>query len=246
MRRFDAEVSRWDTPAVFPTLPVGEVQIWTAPLELSQATLDALFQTLSTSERARAERFHFVRDRRFFIAAHGILRDVIGRYLRLPPAELDFGFGPHGKPYLATPSAGKVLHFNLSHSHELALIALAADREVGVDVEWIQCRLDGSEIAERFFSPGEGAALRALPPSEQPNAFFYYWTCKEAFLKACGKGLSAPLNSFDVPLNSTETVLKSEGSTWSLRAIPSEDGYAAAVAAEGTGWTTALWRWGWG
>jgi len=228
---------------VSPTLLAGEVQIWAAPLELNQATLDAFFRTLSASERARAERFHFTRDRQFYIAAHGILRDVIGRYLRLPPAELDFRIGPHGKPQLAARSDGKFLHFNLSHSHELALIALAADREVGVDIERIQYQLGASEIAERFFSPGEGTALRTLPPSEQPSAFFYYWTCKEAFLKACGKGLSAPLNSFDVPLNSSETVLESEGSTWSLRTIPSEEGYAAAVAAQGIGWTTTLWQW---
>lgn len=243
MCRFEAEISAWTRPPVFPTLAPGEVQIWAAQLTLNQATLDALFRTLSPAERERAERFHFPRDRQFYIAAHGILRDVIGHYLRLPPGEVDFRIGPHGKPYLTAPSDGKFLHFNLSHSHELALIAVAADREVGVDVERIQYQLGGSEIAERFFSPGEGAALRALPPSEQPTAFFYYWTCKEAFLKACGKGLSAPLNSFDVALHSTETVLESDGSTWSLRALPSEDGYAAAVAAQGTGWTTTLWQW---
>lgn len=95
MPRFKTEVSAWDTPPVSPTLLAGEVQIWAAPLELNQATLDAFFRTLSASERARAERFHFTRDRQFYIAAHGILRDVIGRYLRLPPAELDFRIGPH-------------------------------------------------------------------------------------------------------------------------------------------------------
>jgi 4'-phosphopantetheinyl transferase len=228
----------------------GEVHVWRASLDLDPYDLDNLRSTLSPDERPRADRFVLPQHRARFAAARGILRDILSRYLNCVPAAIDFHYGPSGKPALAPGSGRGEIRFNLSHSHGLALYSVAHSRGLGIDVESISSRVAEERIAERFFSPAEVAALRALPASARTAAFFRCWTCKEAYIKAKGGGLSIPLDSFDVSVTPGEPAAllgvrddPLEAARWSLEELAPGGGYAAALAVEGTGWALRLWEW---
>jgi 4'-phosphopantetheinyl transferase len=219
------------------------VDIWTADLDLSLHEMRSLQNTLSPDERERAAKFHFARDRQRFIAARGILRDILARYLGRSPSALLFSYGPFGKPALADDCASD-LRFNLSHSGSVALYAIAR-REIGVDVERIDSSFIEDGIEERFFSRNEVAKLRSLHASERLRGFFNCWTRKEAYVKARGDGLQISLQSFDVSLAPNESAaFLSEGeSGWSLQALSLGLDHSAAVAAEGNDWGVRLRRW---
>jgi 4'-phosphopantetheinyl transferase len=123
------------------------------------------------------------------------------------------------------------LRFNSSHSGKLALFAVARDREVGIDVEWIRPEIAKESVPERFFCPNEVSELRALPARLQAAAFFQCWTRKEAYVKARGEGFRMSLNSFEV--SSDSVVTDDKNSNWSLQSFVPADGYVAALAAEG-------------
>ena len=203
---------------------------------------------LTVDERQRAERYIFERDRTHFVVARGLLRVLLGRYLRQEPQYLRFTYGPHGKPALATDTGGGALGFNVSHSHGLALYAVTRGREVGVDVERIRPEVAQEKIAERFFSPREVTVLRALPTPLQAAAFFACWTRKEAYIKAKGEGLALPLDQFDVSLAPGEPAALShtawdpqEAACWALQDLAPAPGYRAAVAGAGHDWHLTCW-----
>ena len=127
----------WARSAREMSASAGEVHLWKASLDQPESVLDALAASLSADERRRAERFHFVRDRRRFIAARGVLRDILGRYLRVPAGSVNLVTMEHGKPELADRT-GNGLQFNLSHSHDLAVYAITCRRKVGVDIERVR------------------------------------------------------------------------------------------------------------
>ena len=149
-----------------------EVHVWRAPLEMPASDREHLQQVLVDEELERARRFHFEKDRRHWIVAHAILRSLLGQYLGSDPRSLRFTSNSYGKPLVAPPLAGKRLHFNLSHSGDLALYAFAYESEVGVDVEQMRAGIDYKELASRYFSVRECAALDALPAALQEEAFF--------------------------------------------------------------------------
>lgn len=226
-----------------------EVHVWRAALDIPTQHVHALHQTLAADEIARADRFHFQRDRERFIIARGVLRAILGCYLRREPSQLRFCYNSHGKPVLAKESGGDAFRFNVSHSHRLALYAVTRGREVGVDLERIRPVPDADQIAERFFSPREVAVFRALPPRMQTPAFFSCWTRKEAYIKAKGEGLSIPLDQFDVSLAPGEPAAllhtqwdDQEASHWSLKALTPAPGYVAALAVEGHDWRLTYWQ----
>jgi len=227
-----------------------EVHIWQAALDRTPSQNQTFRRTLATDEKARAQRFHFERDREHFIVARGVLRAILGRYVNRAPESLSFRYGSHGKPALAEDAGGEAIRFNVSHSGGLALYAVARDREVGVDIERIRFDLAVVEIAERFFSRPEVAMLRTLPTEAQHLAFFRCWTRKEAYIKARSEGLSLSLDQFDVSLapGETDVVLRTQGepseaSRWSLQDLTLAPGYAGAVAAEGRDWRLSCWQW---
>jgi 4'-phosphopantetheinyl transferase len=232
------------------TLSNAEVHVWRAVLDPPALWIERLQRTLSADEVQRAARFHFARDRRRFIVARGALRDILGRYLGVPPSALEFRYSVYGKPDLAGVADGQRLCFNLSHSYEMALFAITCDRDVGVDIEHLDRAIACEEVAERFFSARERATLRALPADVQHRAFFNCWTRKEAYIKAHGEGLSLPLDQFDVSLAPGEPValLATHGDPqetlrWSLQALTPGPGYVAALAVEGQGWQLSCWQW---
>jgi 4'-phosphopantetheinyl transferase len=238
----------WRLPPPELRLSSAEVHVWRAPLDPAESCVERLQHTLSADELQRAARFHFPRDRRRFIVARGVLRDILGRYLGVPPSVLRFHYSAHGKPTLADLEDG--LRFNISHSHEMGLFAVTRGREVGVDLEYLRMDIACEEIAEHFFSARERASLRALPVEVKHQAFFNCWTRKEAYIKAHGEGLSLPLDQFDVSLAPAEPAAllatrsdPQEASRWSLQAFTPRSGYAAAVAVEGRGWHLICWQW---
>jgi len=217
--------------------------VWCAAVDGESSRLESLRQLLSPDEREKVARFCFQKTREEFIVARGLLRIILGRCLDANPAELCFRLGPHGKPSLTAGSGHDALRFNVSHSGGLILYAVSRQREVGVDLERICSELVVEDLAARFFSPRENAALLALPKNRRREGFFACWTRKEAFLKAKGDGLSQPLDGFDVSLAPGEpaALLGSRGPArdverWSIREVPSIPGYAGAVAGEGVDW----------
>ena len=232
-------------------LSSDDVHIWRARLDQNEARVDRLQQVLSTDEQARARRFHFDQDRKHFIVARGVLRLLLSRYLDTEPSQLAFRYSSHGKPSAIAMPGQKTLSFNVSHSHGLALYAITRERRIGIDIERIRTDFAYEPVAEQFFSPREKAMLDALEAERvKRKAFFDCWTRKEAYIKAKGKGLSLPLDRFDVSLAPGEPamILESRGdpleaTRWSLHELFPGPGYAAALAVEGHGCRLACWEW---
>ena len=228
------ESSTWTEPPKSPSLEMGAVHVWRSSLDQPHDKLDRFRRMLEPDELNRASRFHFEKHRQHFIVARGFLRAVIGRYLEMQPEALRFSYGAYGKPGLASEH---VLRFNLSHSHEVALLAVALDAELGVDVEHIRADFASEEIARRFFSRAEVEVFNALRKEERVAAFFRCWTRKEAYIKAIGKGLSQALDAFDVTLapDVQPALLRAEDddvSRWWLSNVDVGEGYAGALAVE--------------
>ncbi|WP_024303047.1 4'-phosphopantetheinyl transferase superfamily protein [Pseudogulbenkiania sp. MAI-1] len=236
---------------MFPP-PPHEVHVWCADLDVPPGTSAHLYATLSVEERKRSARFRFPRDQRRFVAAHGVLRELLGRYLQVPPDRIGYVYNACGKPDLG-PEWGGRLTFNLSHSAGLALIAIAAGANIGVDVEYLRAQSDYADIAQLFFSAAEVDQLSGLPDPLYADAFLACWTKKEACLKACGDGLTQPLDGFSVPLTTdpaqppAELYIASDDSAparpWSLYTLLPAPGYIGALAIEGSGWRLRQWRW---
>ena len=204
-------------------------------------TADVSSRVLSPDEIERARRYQFDRDRRRFTLARASLRLLLSKYLRTKPEQIVFNYGKHGKPFLVDPSSA--IQFNVSHSEEMALIAVAHGREVGVDIEFLRSLTDQEQLLTTNFSSREVAAFRSLPSRQQQAAFFAGWTRKEAYLKARGDGLSIPLDSFTVSLGPDEPAALLEVQTdpqetarWSMKNLSVAAGYAAALVVEGEGW----------
>ncbi len=240
----------WSSPPKKLILGHDEVHVWRVALNIKESRIQSLRRTLTADERARAERFHFQKDRDQFTVARGALRVILGRYLDVEPSRLRFSYSPYGKPSLSRESGAGDLSFNLSHAGEMALYAVTRGREIGIDVERIRTDFASEQIAERFFSPREVAVLRALSGKMQPQAFFNCWTRKEAYIKARGEGLSLPLDQFDVSLvpGQMAALLSTSGDPqeafrWSLREVAPAAGYVAAFAVEGDDWQLKCWQW---
>jgi 4'-phosphopantetheinyl transferase len=155
-------------------------------------------------------------------------------------------YAAFGKPDLS-PEFGCRLRFNLSHSADLALIAIAADSNVGVDLEYVRAQPEYTEIARRLLSAAEADQLTALPSHLLAAAFIGCWTKKEAYLKARGDGLAGPLNGFSVPLSTdpahSPVGLYVASKRWSFYTLQPAAGYVGALAIEGSGWRLSQRQW---
>jgi len=238
----------WLAPPARPALARGEVHVWRARLLQPAAVVRALWQTLAPDECRRAERFRFEHDRERFVVGRGRLRAILGCYLDINPGRISFCYNPYGKPALSGELGDANIHFNLSHAGDLALYAFAPSSAVGVDIEQQRAEVADLAIAERFFSPREFAALRALPDAARSQAFFNCWTRKEAYIKARGEGLSLPLEQFSVSLTpgAPAELLdvaadQRERTRWSLRALAPGPGYVAALAVDGHDHVAYCW-----
>jgi 4'-phosphopantetheinyl transferase len=226
------------------------IHVWRIALNPPAPLLTRLERWLSPDERERAQRFRFDHHREQFITAHACLRDILGRYLSMTPEVLRFDVSAYGKPGLTNEFGGGKLTFNLSHSYELGLVAVADRRAIGVDIEYIRADLADEQVARRFFSNLEVEALLSLPKELRKEAFFTCWTRKEAFIKALGEGLSAPLDQFDVSLlpGGPAELLETrpdpaQALQWKLYALAPGSGYTGALAVEGQPGPINCWQW---
>lgn len=219
------------------SLAADTVHVVRISLEADAERTASLRALLSADELKRADRYKVEHARRHFIVCRATLRTLLGSCLTRSPMSIQFTYGPQGKPSLQAHSgSAPPLEFSVSHSANQALIAVSLHRPLGVDLEQIDESVQILKLASRFFSPKESAELNQLPPHDQLAGFFRGWTCKEAYLKATGRGLSFPLNKFSVRLNPREPARlcevvdePAELSRWQMLSLDAIPGFAAAV-----------------
>ena len=236
----------WPVPRVRPTLKVDEVHVWAACLEQPASTVHALESVLSIQELNRADRFHSDRDRRRYVVSHGILRRVLASYRQTDPRALRFTIGKNGKPALADETGPTALRFNLSHTEDMALIAVTLGREIGVDVERVRPISELESIVESYFTPGERDTLRTMENADRRDAFYRCWTRKESYAKAIGGELAVALGGFDTMLSQPADLpagSAARASGWNLHELLPADGYVGAVAIDGAVSRLMSWRW---
>lgn len=218
-----------------PPLPADAVHVWR--VDLARRADDGAGSVLCAAERERAARFARDGDRARFVATRSALRGLLAAYLDVAAQAIELGTGAHGKPGVAAPPGA--IRFNLSHSGDCALIAIARGREVGVDVERIRPLGELDTLIARYASPAERAVLAACPEDDRLRAFFDLWTLKEAYLKGCGDGLLRDLAGIEVALGSAPMRLAAvhdrpeDRARWRLEPLDAGEGYAAALAVEG-------------
>jgi 4'-phosphopantetheinyl transferase len=237
----------WCAPPLELALPVRTVHVWRIDLDLETLRLGRLEQDLSADERLRAARFRFTLDRERFVAARGLLREILALYLNVTARQLSFGYGPNGKPFLAEHDA---LRFNVAHSLNVALVAVAYEREVGVDIEHARYDIAVEEVAETVFSTQEKHTLSRLEGEAKRTTFLQFWTRKEAYIKADGRGMSLLLEHIDVSVPTNRVAVLDENmgewrlcADWTLQTLATGPDHAAALAAEGQDWRLACWQW---
>jgi 4'-phosphopantetheinyl transferase len=244
------QILPWTPPPSDLVLARDQVDIWLLDEnKLTSAETEHLASYLSAEERPRADRFRHPAAKAEFIRTRGWLRHVLARYLQAIPERLQFAYGPHGKPRLANHEEGQGICFNVSHSHGIALLAVARDRLIGVDVEKVRINKDLDGLARRYFSANEVTSWEQLSPEQRSHAFFLAWTRKEAFIKALGSGMSFPLDAFDVSLTPGEPARllavrssDKQPSDWTMLDVQVGEEFAGAAAVMGTPKQIRRWQ----
>lgn len=207
------------------TLASQQIDIWEYPLSQLWPAAESL---LNEDELQRANRYYFERHRRRFTIARAMLRLILARYLDMQPEALKFETNAYGKPFL--PHSTQI-QFNLSHSQNLALLAIGQQYPMGIDIEFFSGR-PFRGISEHMFSDQEVDSYNKVTRSMRSLVFFHVWAQKEAFIKASGMGLSYPTKTFDVPVRApTDTTVedKRHAMTWHLRSFMPKIACSAAV-----------------
>lgn len=244
----------------------GEVHLWlTSPGSLEPGGAEGMLELLGPEERERHARFHFERHRREYLAAHALLRLTLSRYASVSPRAWTFSVGPRGRPEVSGPGGAPPLRFNLSHTEGLVACAVTSGTDVGVDVEHVARRRDVLALARQVCAPDELHDLQARSDPERAGRFFDYWTLKEAYAKACGDGLSLPLQSVAYRLEGEGRVgvvfhppVEDDPADWWFTSLHPTPTHCAALAVRsGAGaptrmrmrffrWPPPLARWAWG
>ena len=230
-----------------PKLAENSIHVWrVSTADFTPNNLQTLAGLLAPDENIRARKFHFERDQRRFVVCRGCLRLLAAAYTAEDAAGIRFQYGRQGKPELAANGSHE-LQFNVSHSGDVALLAFSMGRRLGVDVEFMRVEMDFASLAEISFSNAERAAVLARSGQRRADLFFEYWSCKEACIKADGRGLSVPVTQFSVvPSQNAEwrdiVDLGSSGlqPQMRIRLLNAGAGYAAAVAAVDAGWDAVM------
>ena len=231
-------------------LTSGEMHVWLASLDQPASRLRNLEQALSSEEWRRSERFRLERDRNRFLVRRGVLRGILGFYLATGPERLRLHAGENGRPAVLDPSGRNRIEFSISHSAGLALLAFSKDREVGIDIERVRDIAEMDLIGQQCFSSKENELMRSAPQDQKREVFFAAWTCREAFLKALGYGLSRPMEQIEVlpvageRFKSLRIGLDSgKASLWTVGRLDPAPGFAAAFCAEGGSAEVRFLRW---
>ena len=208
-----------------------DVHVWSTNLDRPPAQIDKFRQFLTTPEHQRADKFINPTHGDRWIVARGYLRQILSQYLDRTPAKIGFTYSQHGKPAIEDTQ----IQFNLSHSRDRAVYAISARSPVGIDVEYIH-PLPAADLVDRFFSPAEQGIFHNLPIDTQQAAFFHAWVQKEAYLKACGTGLSTPLDKIEVSIDpSTPAAIISApvAGIWQIQKLDISPEYASAIVVGG-------------
>lgn len=222
-----------------PALGDDGVDVWFVPLTSDRMAEIEAWSVLSAEERARADRLGQDRDRAIFVRTRARLRHVLAGYLAVDAVDVAIGAGPEGKPEVVESDNPGCPRFNVSHSGLVALIAVTARREVGVDVELVRTDVPWRQVAASFFSPAEVVAIERVPAASRRRAFFDCWVRREAYLKGLGTGLRRATGDFRVPLGDAgglvadPFVAGAGGPAWYVHPLDVEPGYAAALAVDG-------------
>jgi 4'-phosphopantetheinyl transferase len=222
-------------------IPLGanEVHVWSTTCPADHVVGYSTWNLLSSDERAASDRLRDDGDRSLRVQARATLRQLLARYVGTDPKDLRFERDRHGKPALVARPAHPALRFNVSHSGTEILMAVTADRELGVDVERIQPEFPWEEVARSVLSSVEITTIRALPADRRVQTFFHCWVRKEAYVKGLGTGLSAALGDFVVPLSASGGAVhdhrrsSSADADWQIHPLRVGRGYAAALAVAG-------------
>jgi 4'-phosphopantetheinyl transferase len=217
----------WTPRGTIPELCDGEAHVWSASLAVSRFELEQMRAVLSSDELLRSERSPLIEERNRFTVGRGLLRQVLAPYLNVEADELQFTYGHAGKPYLVNNPHN--IHFNISHSGDIALVAVTRAREIGVDVEKISDMPEMDDIVSRFFSDGAKAEFQSAPVADRLEVFFKCWTEREAISKCTGDGIA------------DEKPLSVQGIT--VIPLSPAMGYVGALAINGPAVKVRTWRW---
>ncbi|HEY9050925.1 MAG TPA: 4'-phosphopantetheinyl transferase superfamily protein [Gammaproteobacteria bacterium] len=234
-------MTEWQSVNTFQDLNDNDVHIWLFHLNTTPPGIKRFYPLLSIDEKERSERFIDFMHRKRFIASHGFLRSVLSLYLDIPAEELEFTKGDNGKPFLIQDDTEHTIHFNLSHSQHLAMVAVCKHHEIGIDVECMERNHEWKKLILRFFTPPEQDAIFSLPEDQQHDAFFQVWTRKEAHMKVTGKGLHLGPTQFTVSVPPQPAALIEDKhvenvNQWSMRSLElptSARHYCATFSVEG-------------
>jgi len=229
---------------VIPLTP-AEIHLWLAFYDgITERSLHSAYrELLNPADKEQESRFYFARDRRRYLITRALVRTVLSRYAPVRPKEWVFSSNDYGRPEIVNAQARDAgLSFNISHTHSLIALGVTKRRALGVDVENFRAREVSLDIADRFFSPQEVAALAATPPRRRQYRFFEYWTFKEAYIKARGMGLSLPLDKFSFHYPNDRAVeiaidpeLADESRRWQFWQFRPRPEYLVAICAERVG-----------
>jgi 4'-phosphopantetheinyl transferase len=224
-----------------PTLASEQTHVWLVCLQQPDPVARSIAECLSREERENGARFHGEDNQRRYLVSHGVARLLLGRYTGREPALLEFSTGPFGKPFVDQPSSDSALHFNLSHTPEIAAVAISRVGPIGIDVERLRATTDIPRLVKRYFSEDEVVRFGQVEFEQHTPWFFRMWTCKEAVSKALGCGLSEPVSRFTVPDGELEdTVQVSAASklaaneTWYVTGFRYGADYVGALATPAT------------
>lgn len=240
---------KWNTPSTDIVLLEKEVHIWRVCLPISIVQESTFWNVLSPEEKKRIHRYQFEHDRNRHLLSRGMLRYLLGHYLNVALEALVFKYSQYGKPSLESPYCKTGLQFNVSHSHNLILLAFCWNHPLGVDIEYMRPLTNADQIAQKYFSSREYAIYLSVSSRHRREAFYNCWTRKEAFIKAIGEGLSYPLDAFDVTVHPDKPakILQVQGDTtraklWTLNAFNPDSGYKAAAVVIGQSWKFLYWK----
>ncbi len=215
-------------------LQCGQAHVWTLPVRRAdEPRIERLRGVLSDQERLRSERISDAPSRQEYLAAHILVHKMLAHFSAVAAADWHFVIGPHGRPEPAPAIDATDLRFNLSHTSGLVACALTKGDAIGIDVEWLQRTGKLDAIAEKKFSLPEAAYYKSASLQDRRRIFFSFWTLKESYIKAIGKGLREPLDGFAFeldPLSIAFLHAQDAADCWSFDLFAPAPDYLAAVA----------------
>ena len=243
---FTMTAPTWEMPPQDYALPVCGIDLWRLPLDIEGSRLETFEAWLDSAESARSSRFLSAEKRHRWIAAHGQMRLILGRYVDVAPDAVVFDYPESGKPEVAEPNRTLKTHFNLSHSDGMALLAVSRF-EVGVDIEHIRTGKDVIRLGRAVLTARDLDLLRRLPATRRALLFYMHWTLRETFAKARGEGVASLLrNPTPMAVHGSfvrmEEPLSTDAQTWFARLLMPDSGYVGAVAARGCNWEVRCYQ----